>query len=246
MHPTSLLTAYQGGQALVSLGDHAERRFKRLKSHELATLRAFCDEMKAQGCGVAELDGFSSAMPLNASARNLICCVFQTPSSSTSSSKRRCDARAKKKRSVARYVPIITISAFSVARSASSPSSTRTDSTNICHSRTSSRVRMLQRSPISCARKRSIQRSTRTPSLSLPIISSPLFATVRDLSKGNIFSLPASNLSKKRSCANAKNILTPASPFLPPPAPAKLCCSMIWQKPSVRKAAAQRSFTAHL
>lgn len=58
MHPTSLLTAYQGGQALVSLGDHAERRFKRLKIHELATLRAFCDEMKAQGCGVAELDGF--------------------------------------------------------------------------------------------------------------------------------------------------------------------------------------------
>lgn len=58
MHPTSLLTAYQGGQALVNLGDHAERRFKRLKSHELATLRAFCDEMKAQGCGVAELDGF--------------------------------------------------------------------------------------------------------------------------------------------------------------------------------------------
>lgn len=58
MHPTSLLTAYQGGQALFSLGDHAERRFKRLKSHELATLRAFCDEMKAQGCGVAELDGF--------------------------------------------------------------------------------------------------------------------------------------------------------------------------------------------
>lgn len=58
MHPTSLLTAYQGGQALVSLGDHAERRFKRLKSHELATLRAFCDEMKAQSCGVAELDGF--------------------------------------------------------------------------------------------------------------------------------------------------------------------------------------------
>ena len=58
MHPTSLLTAYQGGQALVSLGDHAERRFKRLKSHELATLRAFCGEMKAQGCGVAELDGF--------------------------------------------------------------------------------------------------------------------------------------------------------------------------------------------
>ena len=58
MHPTSLLTAYQGGQALVRLGDHAERQFKRLKSHELATLRAFCDEMKAQGCGVAELDGF--------------------------------------------------------------------------------------------------------------------------------------------------------------------------------------------
>lgn len=46
MHPTSLLTAYQGGQALVSLGDHAERQFKRLKSHELATLRAFCDEMR--------------------------------------------------------------------------------------------------------------------------------------------------------------------------------------------------------
>lgn len=59
MHPTSLLTAYQGGQALVSLRDHAERRFKRLKSHELATLARFLRRNEgSRGCGVAELDGF--------------------------------------------------------------------------------------------------------------------------------------------------------------------------------------------
>lgn len=80
MHPTSLLTAYQGGQALVSLRDHAERRFKRLKSHELATLRAFCDEMKARAAAVAELDGFFVGYAIERISKEFDCCAFQTPS----------------------------------------------------------------------------------------------------------------------------------------------------------------------
>lgn len=58
MKPGNLLSIYQGGQALVSMGHAAERRYKVLKSHELATMRALCDQLKAAGCGIAELDGF--------------------------------------------------------------------------------------------------------------------------------------------------------------------------------------------
>lgn len=58
MKPSNLLSIYQGGQALASLGKTAERRYKVLKSHELATMRAFCDSLKAEGCTVSELDGF--------------------------------------------------------------------------------------------------------------------------------------------------------------------------------------------
>ena len=58
MKPSNLLSIYQGGQALASLGKAAERRYKVLKSHELATMRAFCDSLKAEGCTVADLDGF--------------------------------------------------------------------------------------------------------------------------------------------------------------------------------------------
>lgn len=58
MKPANLLSIYQGGQALASLGKAAERRYKALKSHELATMRALCDSLKFEGCGIAELDGF--------------------------------------------------------------------------------------------------------------------------------------------------------------------------------------------
>lgn len=58
MKPSNLLSIYQGGQALASLGKAAERRYKVLKSHELATMRAFCDSLKAEGCTASELDGF--------------------------------------------------------------------------------------------------------------------------------------------------------------------------------------------
>lgn len=58
MKPSNLLSIYQGGQALASLGKAAEHRYKVLKSHELATMRAFCDSLKAEGCTVADLDGF--------------------------------------------------------------------------------------------------------------------------------------------------------------------------------------------
>lgn len=58
MKPSNLLSIYQGGQALASLGKNAERRYKKLKNHELATMRSFCDSLRAENCGVAELDGF--------------------------------------------------------------------------------------------------------------------------------------------------------------------------------------------
>lgn len=58
MHASSLLSIYQGGQALASLGRGADRRYRPLKEHELATMRAFCDAMKAEGCGPAAFDHF--------------------------------------------------------------------------------------------------------------------------------------------------------------------------------------------
>lgn len=58
MKPGNLLSIYQGGQALITLGHAADRRYKVLKNHELTTLRALCAQLKAANCGMAELDGF--------------------------------------------------------------------------------------------------------------------------------------------------------------------------------------------
>lgn len=58
MQAEHLLSIYQGGQALAQLGTAAERRLKRFKSHELSTLRSFCDALRAEGADMAALDGW--------------------------------------------------------------------------------------------------------------------------------------------------------------------------------------------
>ena len=220
MHPTSLLTAYQGGQALVNLGDHAERRFKRLKSHELATLRAFCDEMKAQSCGVAELDGFFVGYAIEPISKEFDLLRFSDTlilNIELKAPLRRADKEEKIRRQMRtnhHYLSFLSrpLRLFTFVDKdgfyeylPQQDQLTRADAAEIAD----------------LLRTQKVDPALDTDTLFVPAnyLISPFRDSARFI-KGQYFLTTSQQSVKEEILRERKNILTPASPFLPPPAPA--------------------------
>lgn len=58
MKPCNLISAYQGAAALESDCTAVDKKYKKLKSHEIRNLHSFCDEMSLQGCDISDFDGY--------------------------------------------------------------------------------------------------------------------------------------------------------------------------------------------
>lgn len=58
MKPRNLVSVYQGEAALESIAQPEQKDFRVLKSHEIRTLRSFCDIMCSYGCSLSVFDGY--------------------------------------------------------------------------------------------------------------------------------------------------------------------------------------------
>lgn len=58
MKTTNLISAYQGATALESLQNAVDKKFKKLKPHEIRNLKSFCDIMRIYKCEAEDFDGF--------------------------------------------------------------------------------------------------------------------------------------------------------------------------------------------
>ncbi len=58
MESRNLLTVLQGERALDGFTPKPDKKLRKLKSHEITTLKQLCAELQQAGCGVNELDGF--------------------------------------------------------------------------------------------------------------------------------------------------------------------------------------------
>ncbi|UZQ84833.1 DUF2075 domain-containing protein [Thermoclostridium stercorarium] len=57
MRPSYLVSVYQG-EAALDENCATDKRFRKLKSHEISNLRSFCEEITSFGCNSADLDGY--------------------------------------------------------------------------------------------------------------------------------------------------------------------------------------------
>lgn len=58
MRTYNLISVVEGSCALEQSGLDTAKRFRILKSHEIKTLKAFCDIMRSKGCGFLQFDGY--------------------------------------------------------------------------------------------------------------------------------------------------------------------------------------------
>lgn len=71
MKPCNLICAYQGAEAIDFL--NGEKKFKKLKSHEIRNLKSFCNIMKVFDFSYGDFDGYYMGYTINKLEKSSIC-----------------------------------------------------------------------------------------------------------------------------------------------------------------------------